>query len=250
MSIDTLRMNLLQRLNAVRKAVKYIQKDKSVSTGGTGSYKAVTHDLVTAMTRDLLTEHGVLSFPSLVTSKMSPPVKADGKQWLYEATYDFEFCNMDDPADTKTVRIEAHANDNSDKAPGKALSYAKKYAILKILDIETGEDDESRVKDEFDIAPHIEAMEACKTLDELKAAYSAAEKAAKDSGDKGAFNAILGAKNRIGAAITKALPMSDKRFQACLNMVTAGTATLEAFSAYTLTDKQQSIIADMKADQE
>ena len=34
--------------------------------------------------------------------------------------------------------------DNADKAPGKALSYAKKYAVLKLFEIETGEDEESR----------------------------------------------------------------------------------------------------------
>ena len=35
--------NIYQRINEVRKAIGYVQKDKAVSTGG-GSYKAVTHD--------------------------------------------------------------------------------------------------------------------------------------------------------------------------------------------------------------
>ena len=34
--------------------------------------------------------------------------------------------------------------DNADKAPGKAISYAKKYAVLKLFEIETGDDEESR----------------------------------------------------------------------------------------------------------
>jgi hypothetical protein len=52
--------------------------------------------------------------------------------------------NADDPTDKFSIEIEAHALDHGDKAPGKALSYAKKYAVLKLLDIETGEDEEGR----------------------------------------------------------------------------------------------------------
>ena len=248
------KLNLFQRLNEIRKGVDYIQKDKSVSTGASGSYKAVTHDMVTAMTRDLFVKHGVIVFPSVVSSKMSQPLQLDpakpNRQWLYEATYDFKFCNVDDRADFELVRIESHANDNADKAPGKALSYAKKYAILKVLEIETGEDEEGRIKEEFDITPHIAAIEACTDLESLKTAFAAAEKAAKDVGDKGALNALVGAKNAKGAAIQKAMPMSEEKFQSALAKVKSGVAKIEAFDAYTLTDRQQGIIADMKAAQE
>ena len=51
---------------------------------------------------------------------------------------------MDDPSDKFSIEIEAHALDHGDKAPGKALSYAKKYAVLKLLEIETGEEEEGR----------------------------------------------------------------------------------------------------------
>ena len=44
--------------------------------------------------------------------------------------------------------IEAHAEDQGDKAPGKAMSYAVKYFILKTFNIETGEDEESRIVSE------------------------------------------------------------------------------------------------------
>lgn len=142
-------MNLFQRINEVRKAIKYVQKDKSVSTGASGSYKAVTHDMVTAMVRPAMVEHGIVCYPVLVESIMNPPtVDKDmnvAKQARYEATYDFHFVNADAPEESLVIRIQAHAMDNADKAPGKALSYAKKYAILKLFEIETGEDEESRI---------------------------------------------------------------------------------------------------------
>jgi hypothetical protein len=64
----------------------------------------------------------------------------------FEARYRFDVVNADEPADRLTVEIEAHAIDHGDKAPGKALSYAKKYAVLKLLDIETGEEEEGRAE--------------------------------------------------------------------------------------------------------
>ena len=145
-------LNLFQRINECRKKIDYIQKDKTVSTGSSGSYKAVTHDTVTALVREHMVEFGIVVYPVLVDSLMNPPiVNVDGsqaKQMRYEATYDFHFVNCDNPEDKLTVRIQAHAMDNADKAPGKALSYAKKYAILKLFEIETGEDEESRYQPE------------------------------------------------------------------------------------------------------
>lgn len=173
-------MNLLQRINEVRKAISYVQKDKSVSTGG-GSYKAVTHDVVTAMVRPAMIEHGIVCFPSLVDSE-SKPKDEGAKQFRYEATYDFTFVNVEDDKDFLIIRIQAHAMDNADKAPGKALSYAKKYAVLKLFEIESGEDEESRFADdgmnEEARDNYLEQIQSAETMDELKAVFAVAYRAA------------------------------------------------------------------------
>ena len=169
-------MNLYQRINEVRKLINYVQKDKSVSTGA-GSYKAVTHDQVTGMVRAHMVSQGIVSYPILVESSSLPKeVDKDmntAKQFRYEATYDFVFVNVDEPSDTLTIRIQAHAMDNADKAPGKALSYAKKYAILKLFEIETGEDEESRYQDkeEFNLPVWIADIEAQGNVDDLQKVY-------------------------------------------------------------------------------
>jgi hypothetical protein len=135
-------VNLYEKINEVRKAIDYIQKDKSVSTGG-GSYKAVSHDSVTGILRQHLIVQGIICVPNLVASKAHDRV-GDAKQFRYDATYSFDFVNAEKPEEKITIVIEAHAMDNADKAPGKAISYAKKYAVLKLFEIETGEDEESR----------------------------------------------------------------------------------------------------------
>lgn len=169
-------LNLFQRINQVRKAIGYVQKDKAVSTGQ-GSYKAVTHDQVTALIRSHMIDAGIVCYPELLASA-SLPKEEGAKQFRYEATYAFHFINADDPADRITTTIQAHAMDNADKAPGKALSYAKKYAMLKLFEIETGEDDESRYQESelFDLLTWSEKIDAAPSADVVKYIYLEAKK--------------------------------------------------------------------------
>lgn len=138
--------NILQRINAVMKDIAYVRKTATVKQGG--SYKAVTHDEVTKKLHPLLVKHGIVVVPKLVEGSMAPSgmVTSSGNPiMLYQCVYDVVFHNIDG-ADTLTCRVSAHANDTSDKAPGKALSYAVKNAYLKVFALETGEDEEQRVE--------------------------------------------------------------------------------------------------------
>lgn len=135
-------MNIYQRINEVRKAVAYAKKDKSVE-----SYKAVTHDQITALTRDHLVAHGIVIVPLLTSQKVEPTGTHTSRGTPFirlEASYRFMVVNADDPQDHFYAEIAAHAIDQGDKAPGKVLSYAKKALILKLLEIESGDEDEER----------------------------------------------------------------------------------------------------------
>ena len=50
------------------------------------------------------------------------------------------FVNIDEPQDFFDVQSFGYGVDGQDKGPGKAMSYAVKYALLKALGLETGED--------------------------------------------------------------------------------------------------------------
>ena len=50
------------------------------------------------------------------------------------------FQNIDDPDDFLAVETCGYGVDDQDKGPGKAMSYAVKYALLKCLGLETGDD--------------------------------------------------------------------------------------------------------------
>lgn len=136
--------NIYQRINAVMNKVKYVKKDASVS-----GYKAVTHDKVVSECRQALVDEGVVIYPEQLNHSM--PIMRDAekgvKMHLYSADYVIHFVNMDNPEDRISVTINSQANDNGDKAPGKAVTYATKTAMLKVLCLETGENDESRTEE-------------------------------------------------------------------------------------------------------
>lgn len=192
-------LNIYQRINEVRKKVEYVQKQKSVSTGG-GSYKAITHDEITGIIRAHLVEFGIVFVPSLKASSVAQTTNKDGTTSnviRYSATYEFKVVNVDKPDDCFLMEVEAHANDNQDKAPGKALSYAKKYAALKLFEIETGEDEESRFKekDPFPVHEWIEKFNGAENMNQLADFYKLACEAAKESGDNDALKSIIKSKD-------------------------------------------------------
>ena len=165
-------LNIYQRLNEIRKAVEYIKKDKQVA----GRYMAVTHDMVTAEIRPHLVAQGVAVVPCLTSSHVADSGTTTSKGVpiiRYEARYAVEFVNCDEPADKVVMTVEAHANDEGDKAPGKAISYATKYAMLKMFNIETGEADEGRIEQEGPkLDPVIVAkLDMCGSLDVLKSVW-------------------------------------------------------------------------------
>jgi len=139
---ECLKPNIYQRLNNIRREVQYLQKDASVS-----GYRAITHDFVTSAIRQHLIDNGVLTIPRQKSWELRDTGKTTSKDTpftVFVGTYDIDFVNEDPPNDFVTVTITATAEDTADKNPGKCLSYAVKYACLKVFNIETGESEESR----------------------------------------------------------------------------------------------------------
>ena len=151
-------LNIYQRINAVMKEVSYVQKD--VTVGGGGNYRAVSHDMVLAILRPEMVKAGIVTevrqTEGEILQKRDP--NAGIKMHLYTATYEVRFVNMDNPEEFVLSIFQSHAADNGDKAPGKAASYAIKYAMLKTFGLETGENDESRVEPEH--APFTDIQKA------------------------------------------------------------------------------------------
>ena len=147
--------NIYQRLLGVMKDVRYIQKEaKTVNN----QYRFVSHDAVTAATSEAFINHGIYAKPRIIkydlraieierlkwVNKVQSPVKETS--FICEVEAEYDFINVDNPEDKVCgVNGIGQGIDSQDKAPGKATSYACKYAILKALGIETGDDPEKDV---------------------------------------------------------------------------------------------------------
>lgn len=136
-------LNLYQRLAATMSECSYVRKDTTVSGYGAG-YTAVSHDAVTAKVRAALLKHGVIATTSVTDVERTKEEIAgkNGTRTVFRTSVTVEttFVNVDDPAQTLTVRAVGTGEDSGDKADGKAVSYAAKYALLKALMLETGDD--------------------------------------------------------------------------------------------------------------
>lgn len=131
--------NLLCRMLDIMAELDYIQKgDAKVN----GQYRFVSHDQVTAKIHPLLVKHRVLAIPSIVSHSQ------EGNRTVAEVST--TFMNVDKPEDKLTVRFLGYGVDSGDKGPGKAVSYAFKYAILKVFCLETGDDPDYDAKSTYE----------------------------------------------------------------------------------------------------
>lgn len=164
--------NIHQRIAEVMAEVTYIQKERKQGM----QYTIVSHDKVTAKVRPALLKAGIVYYP----------VRCDHTQNgnRAECSMTVRFANIDTPSDFIDVQTFGYGVDPQDKGPGKAMSYAVKYALLKALGLETGDDADhddiphdredpakalQPTQNEIDAAKG--NLDGCQDLDALKALY-------------------------------------------------------------------------------
>lgn len=129
---ETNSLNLCQRILAVMKDLDYIQKGKKTVNG---QYRFVSHDQVTSALHPMLVKHGIVVRPSV------RKITQEGNRTVVEL--DVWFINPDMEAQSFCSCFIGYGIDTGDKGPGKAISYAYKYALLKTFCLETGDDPDS-----------------------------------------------------------------------------------------------------------
>lgn len=141
-------MNIFEKMSAITSELTVVAKNLSVGEGRS-SYKAVGEADVLAAVRPLETKHKVYSYPvdrEIVSAQIMESereykgnVTKTQKQFMRVKTT-YRFVNMEDPEDYIDIVSYGDGVDPQDKAPGKAMTYSDKYALLKAYKIITGED--------------------------------------------------------------------------------------------------------------
>ena len=145
-------MNILQKINEVRKSLKGVSKDATVSLGR-GSYKGTTHDNVISKLQPFLIEHGIVFWVSDIEQnvdihRFKDQHGRDKQKVLISAKVQVTYANTEDTSDCIVTFGIGMGEDSGDKASGKALSYAVKYCHLKTFALITGIDDEERMPEQ------------------------------------------------------------------------------------------------------
>jgi hypothetical protein len=122
-------LNIYQRILAIMSELHYVARGQKTVNG---QYRFVSHDQVTAKVHPFLVKYGVMVIPTV------EEMIQEGNRTTVNMR--ISFVNADNSADSFSVRYSAHGVDAGDKGPGKAISYACKYALLKTFCLETGDD--------------------------------------------------------------------------------------------------------------
>lgn len=124
-------MNIYEKINKIMADTPYIFKDGKIEFGNT-KYRAVTEENVLSMLRPKMIEQGLVMFP--VT------LEATKEGTLTTANMVFKVVNAENPEEFILVASGGQGADSQDKGIGKAITYANKYALLKMFLVPTGDD--------------------------------------------------------------------------------------------------------------
>ena len=143
-----------EKILAVMSTVNYLNKDGFVETGKGKGYKALTDEKVLAAVRPALVAAGLVILPvKMEQQRTDEQVKAyDGStktNRITDVSVTYRIINVSDPDDFVEVVSSGTGVDTQDKGIGKAMTYAKKYAILNSFLIPSGEDTDQISSDKY-----------------------------------------------------------------------------------------------------
>jgi len=180
-------LTVWQRYHKLLQAVFYVQKEEKTVNK---QYRFASHDGVVRAVRSHIIESGlivvsrivektlelqqveetVLIFDAKLGSKVpmldnnGAPVVKMTMAYVCTILMEFDFINPDNSSEVITINGFGMGIDPQDKATGKAMSYAKKYALLNALLLETGDDSEQDVNMQIAKSKPIDPQELFKDL--------------------------------------------------------------------------------------
>lgn len=141
-------MNIYEKLLEITNEIKNVNKNLEVGVGKS-AYKAVGEADVLKAVKELEYKYKVYSYPVernvidkdiLQTKKEYNGQITEGNQLFMRLEVTYRFVNIEKPEEFIDIKTYGDGVDTQDKAPGKAMTYADKYALMKAYKIITGED--------------------------------------------------------------------------------------------------------------
>lgn len=153
-------LNIYQRLLKITEEIKTVEKNLNVQVTQRNSYKAVSERDVLDAVKPLEVKYGVYSYAydrKIIENGELTSTRKDFqtgevkelKQLYMRLEVVYRFVNVDNPEEYVEIKTYGDGIDSGDKAAGKAMTYADKYALLKAYKISTGEDPDQEASTEL-----------------------------------------------------------------------------------------------------
>ena len=145
-------MNIYEKLSAITNEISAVAKNLNVGYGK-AQYKAVGEADVLAAVKPTEEKYKVYSYPvsrRVIESNVLTSLDKDGnekRQLFMRLEVVYRFVNMENPEEYIDITTYGDGVDPGDKAPGKAMTYADKYALLKAYKIITGDDPDQKASE-------------------------------------------------------------------------------------------------------
>lgn len=138
-------LNIYQKMSLATSRIQTVAKKLKIGAGTKGEYKAVSETDVLNAVKPIEAELGIYSYPvdRKVLSKERVTFKnkfGDVDNFVIELETTYRFLNTEKPEEYIDIKTYGDGVDSQDKSPGKAMTYADKYALLKAYKIATGDD--------------------------------------------------------------------------------------------------------------
>lgn len=160
-NVDIHKLNIFQRMLAATAEISAVAKNIEVGSGR-NAYKAVSEADVLAAVKPIEERYGIYSYPfsrNIIKDEryvLTSTYEEHGEQKTVEKASMFvrvetvyRFINTDKPTEYVDITTYGDGVDSQDKAPGKAMTYGDKYALLKAYKIRTGDDPDENVSGEM-----------------------------------------------------------------------------------------------------
>ena len=154
---DVKEMNIYEKLSAITAEIGVVEKNLNVKVNSNSSYKAVSERDVLDAVKPIEQKYRVYSYPAnrkiidrdVLTKETEYNGTITRTNTLFmrvETVY--RFVNIDKPDEFIETTVYGDGLDTGDKASGKAMTYADKYALMKAYKLSTGDDPDKEASPE------------------------------------------------------------------------------------------------------
>lgn len=153
------KLNLFEKIQAVSMEVMNIEKDMQVGTGNS-AYKAVSDTAVISAVKRAEEKYKLISIPIKVERIDGEVILGvpdqygkQSKTYVDNIKMTTAIIDLENPTDRISVESFGKGIDTGDKGFGKASTYARKYALLNVYKIFTGEDPDKDASPKEELVP-------------------------------------------------------------------------------------------------